>query len=257
MQSLYIQDHQPFPYSPVDTFSHVRLSDIESLSQVLSLMQQLQDTYPQEHFLCTLDDVNQCCYTSMHASEDDLLYVASDDVDFDDQKSIHAYELRKLNHIVTQLNTPTLQVKWANVIDTLGVATEDFDALIEINRRPDRVLDDIVYIQRLPVSSNTDLIAGLPNGYFSCDWNIFQNHAIIRHMAQQHQYRFFGIGASWLGFVRDKAINTLQAHALAADVIDLYGLHDHAKTNNLKVKLVEIFEASTVLLLGYTETFRD
>ena len=35
-----------------------------------------------------------------------------------------------------------------------------------------------------PCPTTSSMIAGQPNGYFSADWDSFQNHAVIRHLAR-------------------------------------------------------------------------
>ena len=82
---------QPHAFRPINTFSHLRLSSITSLQEVLDCLEGLRREQPDFRFLCTLDDINQCCYTSGHASMDDRLYLDGD-VDFDDPEAVHAWE---------------------------------------------------------------------------------------------------------------------------------------------------------------------
>ena len=79
---------------------------------------------------------------------------------------------------------------------------------------------------RVPVPEDNLLIAGMVNGYFSADWDVFQNHAIIRRLEERHGYRFFGIGAAWLGFIRPQAPGADEARRLVADLTELYDVQD-------------------------------
>lgn len=243
------------PHRKVDSFSYLRLSDIGSLSEVLALLDRLREGEPEAGFLCTLDDVGQCCYTSGHAGDGDRIRFDCGEVDFDDPLAVHAWEAARLEHVAAQLQKPQLQSSWDEVAGTLDAGDEDIRALLAMNRDPDAVLDTVVYVQRLPVARDDLLIAGLPNGYFTCDWDVFQNHAVIRHLHQRYAYRFFGIGASWLGFVREQVLQADQADRLAAELRRLYGQADASAQDAVWRELSSTFQRSRVLLLGYTENF--
>ena len=247
-------------FKAVDTFSHLRLSDVTSLAEVLACLDDLQQTDPAQRFLCTLDDLGQCCYSSMHACEDALLQPDDDvDVDFDDPVSLHAHEARRLGHVLAQLDNPAHRQDWRALAEARHSAQADVEALVAMNRDPDRVLahDDVVYVQHVPAARNDLLIAGLPNGYFSADWNVFQNHALLRHMEAAHGYRFFGIGASWLGFVRPQAPNADAARRLVDDLALIYRSDDAAAATAAWSDLAALLTARSTLLLGYTENFAD
>lgn len=244
------------PFRPVDTFSCRRLANPDSLQQVLDFLDELHRAEPGFRFLCTLDDLNQCCYTSGHAQQHEHIDIDYDGIDFDNRDSVHAFDAKRLAHVAAQLQNPQLRLAWEDVHGTLTTVDEDIDALVAMNREPSNVLDDVVYVQRLSVPSDDLLIAGLPNGYFVSDWNVFQNHAVIGAMQERHGYRFFGIGASWLGFVREQPLQLEQAEHLVADLSTLYGRTDEA-TGDAWRELSQIVQASRTLLLGYTENFAE
>lgn len=255
MHTELIDFRRETPYRPVNTFSHLRLADAGSLDAVLACLDALRQAQPDFRFLCTLDDLNQCCYTSMHASHDELLTVHDADVDYDDPQEVHAIEGRRLAHVMAQLDNPELRLDWQSAAGTLCTDVEDIEALVAMNAAPDDVIDDVLYVQRLPVPRDDLLIAGLPNGYFSADWSVFQNHALIRHLAAQYGYRFFGIGASWLGFVRDLPPDAAQADRLVADLAVLYEAGDEAQA--AWRALAALLPTRRTLLLGYTENFAE
>lgn len=245
MQIRYRDRIESDDLSTINTLSHARLDDVSSLSAVAELIQHCE----QEHktfFLCTLDDVNQCCYTSMHASHSDLLSV---DADYEDEP---AYDLARLRHVAALLNSEEGQIGW----DTLHHSRSDGDiaALMKANADPDIILDDVVYLQRVPVERADLLIAGLPNGYFSCDWSTLQNYAVIRRFSAQYSYRFFGLGASWLGFWRESPLSGAQAQSVIEDLKHLYGGENAVQEWDA---LAGILTHSRFLLLGYTENFAE
>lgn len=261
MQVDSIDFREKKPFRPVNTFSHLRWSEVATLAQVLAGLEDLRRREPAHRFLCTLDDVNQCCYTSMHASEDERLTPddeGSSAVDFDDPLALHGHEGRRLAHVQAQLDVPALREPWQSLADVRMSSQADVEALVAMNGDPDRVLahDDVVYVQRVPVPRDDLLIAGLPNGYFSCDWNVFQNHALIRHLETAHGYRLFGIGASWLGFARVQAPNAAQARRLVDDLAVIYPSDEAAAVDSWNA-LASLLTGRRTLLLGYTENFAE
>lgn len=256
MEITPVDYREQYAFQPVDTLSHRRLSGALSLQKVLDCLDELRRTDSGHHYFCTLDDINQCCYTSGHAGNDDRIDMDCGDADFDDPESVHAFEERRAAHVVARLQDAALRQSWEDVCGTLMTTREDVDVLVATNRDPDRVIDSVVYIQRVTVPDDTFMIAALPNGYFSCDWDVFQNHAVIRRMHERHGYRFVGLGASWLGFVRDTPLQPAAADALVTDLADLYGCASDEHQAAWR-ELAGIATSGNVLLLGYTENFAE
>lgn len=244
-------------FRAIDGFSYVWLEELTGLDELLAQLAALRAAEPGMGFLCTLDNIAQCQYTSGHASQDARLELIEDeDVDLDDAQAWHAWERRALAHRAAQLQNPVLQQDWEQVCGSLMVNAGDVEALLRFNRQPDALLDEFVYVQRLPVAEDV-LIAGLPNGYFASDWDSFQNQAVIRRMGQ-HGYCFFGMGASWLGLVRDSAPDAAQAAAIVADLRALYG-RGQAEVENHPgwAALAACLESRPTLMLGYTEDMAE
>ena len=235
------------------------LEDFDGLQEVLQHLDQLAAKDTSHRYLCTLDDVSQCSYTCGHAGQDDRLYLDSpDDMDWDDPKQERAWEPASLQHRLAQLNNSEVAQSWEQVCGSLCTMADDVLALLQANRAPDLLLDDVVYVQRIPVSSDDLKIAAQPNGYFSADWDTFQNHAIIRHLATQYGYRFFGMGAAWMGFVRSAPPSEDLAQRLIADLRELYGkgraeVHSHPGW----AQLAELLQTQHTLLLGYVENMSE
>lgn len=240
-------------------FAHEWLQEFRTLDEVLERLSVLRAADPAHRYLCTLDDVSQCSYTSGHASQDERLYLDSpDDMDWDDPAQEQALTLASLQHRVAQLQRPELVQDWAQVCGTLLLAAEDVNALLQANRSPEALLDEVVYVQRLPVPSDELMIAGLPNGYFSADWDSFQNHAVICHLAAQYGYRFFGMGAAWMGFVRCSLPDAVLVDGLIEDLRMLYGqgqgeVREHAGW----AQLASVLLSRRTLMLGYAENLAE
>ncbi len=236
-------------------FAHEWLQEFKTLDEVLERLDALRAADPAHRYLCTLDDVSQCSYTSGHASQDERLYLDSpDDMDWEDPAQEQALTLASLQHRVAQLQRPELVQDWAQVCGTLLLAAEDVDALLQANRRPEVLLDEVVYVQCLPVPDDELMIAGQPNGYFSADWDSFQNRAVIRHLAAQYGYRFFGMGAAWMGFVRASLPDAVLVDRLIEDLCMLYGQgQDEVRKHAGWAQLASVLLSRRTLMLGYAE----
>lgn len=158
---------------------------------------------------------------------------------------------RLLAHVIAQLEHSSHRLEWSALAGTLLCNDADIEALVTANATPDLIVDEVVCVQQVPVDRDDLLIAALPNGYFSADWNIFQNHALIRHLQKHYDYHLFGLGASWLGFQRDSAPLPAEASALVADLQHVFA----AGSDDTWSQLATTLSTRTTLLLGYTEDF--
>ena len=158
----------------------------------------------------------------------------------------------RVAHVAAALDDTKLRVAWDELPGERLGGEADVAALVEVNRNPDGFLDDVVLVQRVPVPRDDLAVAGIPNGYFTADWDVFQNHTIIRRMAT-HGYRHVGIGASLLGFDRPAAPSFDEAQAVVADLKHLFGAPGAAGW----AELTALLPQRRLLLLGYTENFPD
>ncbi|MFB8003957.1 hypothetical protein [Nocardia sp. NPDC056000] len=234
-----------------DTNTVARFDEVDSLSELLSAVDSLREKYAPARLLCTLDDVNQCLYTSMHASHSGLL--DHDEPEHgDDRIAAHHADNARIAHIVALLDAPDSRIAWETLAGTRTASRTDLEALVEINRAPQRAIDDVVIVQRAPVPRDDLALAAIPNGYFVDDWNTFQNHAVIRRMAA-HGYRHIATGAALLGFDRPTPPTESQAGAVVQDLAFLYGIPSSA----VWPELAKLLSAQRILLIGYAEDFAD
>lgn len=85
-------------------FAYQWVEDVGSLAALLAQVQALRAADPDHRYLATLDDVQQCSYTSGHASQDDRLYLDSPaEMDWDDPVQEAAWNLQALQHRALQL----------------------------------------------------------------------------------------------------------------------------------------------------------
>lgn len=201
----------------------------------------------------TLDDPNQCLYTSGHArGKHDL----DGDVQYPDDETddaVRAYDTAVFESARTVLTDPDRAVRWEDVCGSLVTVPSDIDALVALNRDPGLVVDDVHVVQCLPTRDDIDLLADLPNGYFAGDWTPFESYTVARRMRERHGYELAGIGASTLGFLSVLDPEVRDVDALIADLRELYGQRDADAWNELG----DVLRGSPTLLLGYTENFAD
>lgn len=255
MNIVQIPLDQAVSDGPIDAFSHMVLSQFPRMPEILDCLGEQRAAFPSHRFLCTLDDLDQCCYTSMHASSDYERIALGANVGEDMSSPAEALAARcsVLTHVIERLESSEHRVEWSTLTGSLCCSDQDIWALSEVNDDPDSILDEVVCIQRVPVTREDLLIAALPNGYFEADWNIFQNHALTRHLRDRYSYRLFGIGASWLGFQRDDLLASDDILELISDLQTVYGSPGSTEAWSA---LSDVLRLRTTLLLGYTEDFR-
>ncbi|NKX89680.1 hypothetical protein [Nocardia coubleae] len=250
MKTTLFGHHDPVRQDRLDSNTIAQLDDIAGFADVLEALDAARARHPGDRIVCTLDDPYQCAYTSVHAtlqlSDDDW----DEEPDEEDPVGVHRYDNSTTGRIAALLDDPDRRVEWSSVQGTLATSSQDLAALATMNRTPDVALDRIVLVQRAPVHRDDLAIAGIPNGYFGEDWDIFANHAVIRRMAD-HGYRLIGIGARLLGFDRPTAPTPPEVAALIADLTDLYGSPEAACWS----ELAESLPTQRLLILGYAGDF--
>lgn len=242
----------------VHQFNHYAdIVEIQSWAELLECYLALkQDVYPKKVFLL-LDDRAQAKYTSMHAVQDDRLYIDfSDDlqgIEVDDPRWEQSYQNvcipKQLQHHVQQLSCLDHQRSFKSLAGKMQHYDEhDLEAIIYFN-------------QQLLISSNTEImvkvalvetealkLAMLPNGYFSCDFDSFENFAIIQQM-QHHGFEFIGLGAALLGWIKTPDFKVEKIDDLVQDLACIYPL-DFAHQKAMK----DLILKNNYLILPYSES---
>lgn len=214
--------------------------------------------------LATLDDAGQAVYTSCHAIEKHRL----DDTDGHDLSALGPECFKDGEHqgyfttpaeipiLLANLHTRAAQTTFADArgvllwdaADDEGPATPD-----AVMREPDAALrtgsQPEFHFQFVPVSTAADALAACPNGYFTSDLTPMQSYVVAQHLEQHHALALFGVGASFLGFIRDSVLDANDAIALARDIVPLYG----RAPGDAIHRLADALTGKDWLLLRYTE----
>lgn len=243
------------PHQIVNSLVVASHTQIATGDELLDVLASERERAAGRRVLLTLDDIAQAHYTSMHALAADALYVdVPDDFDEDDPAHQVAWERATTAHVAAQLRNPDLQVAWEALAGRLDRGERGVAKLARVNARPTTVLDRQVQVLHVDVDADTEVIAGLVNGYFDADLDVFANHAVIRRMAR-HGYRLFGVGASWLGFERDDVLSADDVAAVVADLEHLCGgrSEDASHWDAVAAALTD----RRWLFVGYTENYTD
>ncbi|MDT0268375.1 hypothetical protein RM844_19000 [Streptomyces sp. DSM 44915] len=245
---------EPVRRGQLDSNTVARLDGGVGFAELLTTLDAIRAEQRPARVLCTLDDLDQCVYTSGHAGQDRRLSpdAAEAETDPADPAAVRRADEARVGWVAAALATAAAREDRDELPEPREGGPAEIAALLALNADPDLALDEVVLVRRVPVPRDDLVIAGLPNGYFQGDWDTFQNHAVIRRLAG-HGYRHIGIGTTLLGFDRASAPTAAEAGAVIADLARLYGTPEHPGW----AALADLLRTRRTLLLGYTEDFAD
>ena len=217
------------------------------------------DDWPDSTLFATLDWFGQAAYTSHHSvnsndldSLDGHNLAGLDPAAFEDGEH-RGYFTTKSELPVRKSNflKQAATKEFADVCGRLAWNSESAESdFFEMNSDHGVVLDEDAYVQIVPVDHSYEAIVAFPNGYFTSDLSPFENYAVAKFMCEKHGYTFFGIGASYLGFMRDEPLAGDTAMSLAEDIASLYG---ETGNQDLTRDIRDCMFGQNILMLRYTE----
>lgn len=243
----------------VHQFNHYAdIVEIQSWAELLECYRSLkQEVYPKKVFL-VLDDRAQAEYTSMHAQLGEQLY-------FDDRQYFEGIEdigSRDSLLIESNIVTPLLFQHHVQQLSHLD-HQRSFESLAgKMQHYDESDLEALVYFnQHLLISTHTEImvkvavvetealkLAIMPNGYFSCDFDPFENYALIQKM-QYYGFEFIGLGAALLGWIKTADFKAEKVEDLIQDLALIYPL-DASHQQQLKALILK----HDYLILPYSES---
>lgn len=231
--------------------------EIHSWAELLESYRSLkQDVHPKKVFL-VLDDSAQAEYTSMHAVEDDRLYVDfSDDlneIEVNDPRWERTYQNvcvpKQLQHYIQQLSHLDHQRNFKSLAEKMQHYDEnDLEALVYFNENLLISTNTEIKVKVADVETESLKLAMMPNGYFSCDFDSFENFAIIQQM-QHYGFEFIGLGASLLGWIKTSDFKADKIEDLIQDLAVIYPL-DPSHQKVMKALILK----NNYLILPYSES---
>ncbi len=232
------------------------ITEFDSFEDVLNIYKKFKDNNVEKSVVITLDDLGQAEYTSGHS------------IHYNDLDDVEGYDLSTLEKSCFEdgghcgcLTTPSeffirkgnfekkiKENSFAKINDLgLSILDEDIEILKKINSKPDSFIDNEVILQIVPVSNPYETIMAFPNGYFEGDLNPFQNYNLAKYLYEKYDCILFGIGASLLGFLKNRELSTEECKQLNLDIINLY----NSDKNEI---LLEQITNSEYFFLMYTES---
>ncbi|MEG2885009.1 MAG: hypothetical protein RR884_10555 [Acinetobacter sp.] len=231
--------------------------EIHSWAELLECYLALkQEVKPKKVFL-VLDDSAQAEYTSMHAVEDDRLYVDfSDDlneIEVNDPRWERTYQNvcvpKQLQHYIQQLSHLDHQRNFKSLAEKMQHYDEnDLEALVYFNENLLISTNTEIKVKVADVETESLKLAMMPNGYFSCDFDSFENFAIIQQM-QHYGFEFIGLGASLLGWIKTSDFKADKIEDLIQDLAVIYPL-DSSHQKAIKALILK----NNYLILPYSES---
>lgn len=213
---------------------------IESITNVLSLYDELKNKFVEYTPLFIFEDIGQCEYTSFHRQISDY---SSEEIDDPACKQQFLYTLEQLNKTKISLDE----------IYTETFFTEDFYKLRDVNNNPVHLFKCGLDIKLCPTKKSTDTFAAMINGYFECDFQPNENYAIIQKLYSDYHFDFIGIGSVFLFFKRIQPLSKELAKNLSYDLEKIYNF----TSEELQKILSEHLTTKEYLFLPYSENFEE
>jgi hypothetical protein len=230
-----------------------------SLRELVDIVGEKSVEHPGRQLIATLDDFDQACDASAHTIETCDL----DRTDGHDLSSVDSTAFKNGEHLGYLSTKSEFFIRRQNVmrhvadmtfVDACGKLSWGPDRrgrdFFSLNANPGAMLDSTICIQIVPVAHACEAVCAFPNGYFSDDLNPFEMYEVAKHLEEHYDYRLFGIGASYLGFLKgagrsDAAVDK----ALATDLLTLFG---EARNKELAVRVARLVSESPHLFFKYT-----
>jgi len=250
-----IKTREPYQEMLFDSFL---IENINSYEELMEVYQNYKQDNPDKTIILTLDDLGQAEYTSGHACDWNSL-LDTDGYDLSGlDKACYDEDNEHLGHLSTPSEYFIIRenfLKQTKGIDFKMVCERNIDNseddvldLENMNDSPLAFLDQQVILKILPVEKPYEGLTGFPNGYFSADLSPFENYALSKHLFEKYNFELFGIGASFLGFIKNEKLEENKVTELITDLAKLYNT-----TESEFDKLAEIIKDKNHLFLRYTE----
>lgn len=236
---------------------YATITELKNWQELLDAYVTLKEKVAPKRVFLVLDDVAQAEYTSMHAVEDERLYFDIHeylkDVDTHDPKFEQIYQNvclpKELQHYVRQLSDIENQKSFESIAEKMRHYDEqDLEALVYFNQDLSISIDTEIMVKVADIETEVLKLAIMPNGYFSCDFDPFENFAIIQKM-QHYGFEFMGLGAALLGWMKTSDFKEDKIDNLIQDLTLIYPLN-----SMYKEKMKALILRNNYLILPYSES---
>ena len=238
-------------------FDSFVIENLNSFDELIEVYQTYKQNNSDKIIILTLDDLGQAEYTSGHSIHSNHLdrtegYDLSglDKACFEDEE--HLGYLSTPSEFFIRKENFLKQIKKNGFEEVckkgLTIDDDEISILEKVNLSPLQYFDEQIILKIIPVEKSYEGILGFPNGYFEGDLNPFENYALAKFLLEKYDFELFGIGASFLGFIRNGRLKEDKAKELITDLSKLYNAN-----KNSFVKLFDIIQDRNFLILKYIE----
>ena len=221
-----------------------QLNNIENIEDLLLFIRDKKQQYPDKKLLLSLDDFSQACYTSGHArntyhlDEVGSLDLSSVSPEAFEDGEHQGYLSTPSEFFICQHNFNQL-VKDAIFSDAcnkgLTLSEEYIDEWEDYQKSPLSMFDQPLSALLVPVNHAYQTLSAFPNGYFSSDLSPAENFAVAKRLEERYGLELIGVGASYLGFIRNQPLSHQQIYAMSEDLLCLYNIADKDKQAYLEI----------------------
>jgi hypothetical protein len=221
------------------------LSGHFTINDIANFVCEKQKHHPNHRLFATLDDFDQACYTFGHTCHSQL---HEDEMEgYGETESLNdflPFEKRAENfkRLLPETSLDQIFSKrfWADENEqTPSLKTQDW-----------KEQERFAYVQIVPVNCAADGLISFPNGYFSGDYSPFENYRLAETLEKQFQFEVFGIGASYIGFMRTEPIIDDELDRLVSWLYRLFSQDDH---EHITTYLRNELDGKSIFYLCYAE----
>lgn len=229
-----------------------KLTGSFTLQEIADFIRSQSSHHPGHILFATLDDVRQAAYTCGHSTDKNRL----DDIEghdlsalppsvfeeFDGEREHQGYLTLTEEFPIRHKNfmRKASEEHASNLKGCLEWFDGEYGATVMTNADlPTIAREDTSFVQIVPVKTAPEALASFPNGYFSEDLSPFQNYALCKTIEDRFGFSVFGVGATYLGFMRETVLDSATSAELAACLSGLIRDYDGAAclTRSLAKKL--------------------
>lgn len=223
-----IQENRDFNSQALQGLGHI--DNISDWQEVLTAYQNLKEQYAPRKIFLILEDEGQANYTSMHRSGwepfDNEIGI---ELDYDSKEYQTECVPQIIQHYAEQLKNKEYHKSLKDCSDKMQlIDNDDLKAILLYNKNPLPIMDKEMMVLAGEFETEPLKLALLVNGYFSADFDPFENLTIIEMMAD-YGYEFIGLGASILGFIKTDKFDENQLSELVDKIAMAYHFNDEIK----------------------------
>ena len=251
----------PFKQGEPKTFDTLlcdgyRIDDVVSMRALLDILSEKRAAHPGMQLLATLDHLQQAFYTSGHTiGFHDLDETEGYDLSGVDPSAFEDGEHRgylgtKSEFFIRHSNfQKRATVRFEELRGKLfWKPTADRPDFFAVNAKPDAILDNTIYVQAVPVARPCEALCAFPNGYFTDDLTPMENFAVAQRFEERYGYALFGVGASYIGYLKSRDLTIPEMRAFADDILSLYR---DAGDPSLPARVAAVIGAQPFVLLNF------